>query len=125
MFKSLLIIGLGGFFGSISRYLVYIWMGKRFAGAFPYGTFLANILGCLFLGVLFGLAERENVLTPQWRLFLATGFCGSFTTFSTFAFENVALQQKGDYATMLIYTGLSVVLGFMAAYLGFALAKGA
>ncbi len=118
-----MMIGLGGFLGSTSRYLIYIYLQKKFIPDFPLGTFAVNILGCFFLGLLFSYSEKEGVLSEGWRLFFAVGFCGSFTTFSTFALENVRLQMDQQWPIFFLYTGLSIFLGFTAAYLGMIVAK--
>jgi CrcB protein len=82
-----------------------------------------NILGCLLIGVIAGLTERFNIL-PEYRLFLAAGICAGFTTFSSFAFENVSLLQENAYLTFGLYTVLSFVLGIAATILGLALTRG-
>jgi CrcB protein len=86
MFKASLFIGIGGFLGSISRYLLSQYVDKKIITLFPFGTFTVNILGCFLLGLLYALAEKEQVLTNELRLLLTVGFCGSFTTFSTFSY---------------------------------------
>ena len=91
--------------------------------AFPYGTFAVNIVGCLAIGLVYGLAERFEWFSADLRLFLATGFCGGFTTFSSFAYENIELLQDKDYLTFGAYSALSVALGLGAAVLGLSLAK--
>lgn len=118
MLKTLILVGTGGFLGSISRYLVSKIMQSSFPSAFPYGTFVANIAGCFLIGLIFGLSERSSVITPGWRLFLAVGFCGGFTTFSTFANENLALLRDSEFFYFFLYTGLSVFLGIAATFLG-------
>ena len=87
-------------------------------GRFPYGTFTVNILGCLIVGVLAGVAERYNVFGPDTRLFLFTGLLGGFTTFSAFGLESVYLMRRGDLGTAVLYAGGSVVLGISAVWLG-------
>lgn len=116
---KILIIGLGGFLGSISRYGLNHLLDKRWEILFPYGTFTVNMLGCLLLGVIYGLMQRGNVLSEEWRLFLAIGFCGSFTTYSTFAYENFLMLRDSALISMLIYTGLSIFIGIVVVYLGY------
>ena len=123
MWRLLLIIGTGGFLGSISRFLLSRLIQNMALSAFPYGTLVVNIVGSLFIGLLYGLSVKENVLTPEWRMFLTVGFCGSFTTFSTFVNENVALLRDGDFFHFAFYTGLSIFLGIMAVFLGNYLTK--
>ena len=118
MIKTLLLVGTGGFIGSISRYLVSKFMQSCCTSAFPYGTFAVNIAGCLLIGIIFGISERSSILTTGWKLFLAVGFCGGFTTFSTFANENIALLRDGEFFFFFLYTGLSVFLGIAATFFG-------
>lgn len=94
MSRIFLLVGIDRFLGSIARYLTAVFFTKLLLSAFPYGTFAANIIGCLILGVIYGLSDRFDWLTPQWRFFLATGFCGGYTTFSSFACENIQLNPE-------------------------------
>ncbi len=123
LFKTLLVIGIGGMFGSMSRYLLSEYITEHYPGAFPYGTFTVNLVGCLLIGVFYGLSERHEWLTPEWRAFLTAGFCGGFTTFSTFAIENLALFETSRYLVFGIYTAGSVMFGILAVLMGMALAK--
>lgn len=123
MNRSLLLIGLGGFFGSIGRYLTAVLFTRIWASTFPLGTIVANVLGCLLIGVVYGLSARMGWLNPEWRLFLATGFCGGYTTFSSFAFENADLLQSGQYWTFLLYLISSITLGITAVFLGIIITK--
>jgi len=123
MIKTLLLIGTGGFLGSISRFLASRFMQENFPAAFPFGTFLVNITGCFLIGLIYGISERSALLTPGWKMFLAVGFCGGFTTFSTFANENLALLRDGEFYYFFLYTGLSVFLGIAATFLGVILTK--
>ena len=118
MYRTLVIIGIGSFLGGISRYLVQQYVQRYFPSAIPWGTFSVNITGCFLIGVIYALATRGNLLSPEWRLFLATGFCGGFTTFSTFAYENVSMVFDREYYYTAIYILLSVVLGFGAVHAG-------
>jgi fluoride exporter len=123
MYRILLLVGSGSFAGGISRYLLQQFIQARFPSSIPLGTLVVNILGCLIIGIIFGFGEKGNMLTPEMRLLLATGFCGGFTTFSSFAYENVALVQASEYFYTIGYILLSVVLGFIAVYVGLLLVK--
>jgi CrcB protein len=123
MSRIFLLIGAGGFIGSIARYATASWLTKLFPSAFPYGTFAANIIGCLIIGIVYGLSERFSWLTPEWRFFLATGLCGGYTTFSSFAYENIQLFQQGFYLTFAAYSISSFALGLGAAFAGLFLTK--
>jgi len=123
MIRTLLFVGTGGFLGSISRYLVSRIMQNSFPSAFPYGTFVVNLAGCFLIGLVYGLSERSSLLSSGWKLFLAVGFCGGFTTFSTFANENLALLRDSEFFYFIIYTGLSVMLGIAATFLGVLVTK--
>lgn len=122
MLKTLLLVGAGGFFGSISRYLLARFVALQWPSAFPYGTFAVNILGCLFIGLLMGLSFGHNI-SANTRLFLAAGFCGGFTTFSTFSLELFEVYQKGQTGLALTYALTSLIVGFLAVGLGFWLMK--
>lgn len=118
MIKILFIIGSGSFIGGVARYLVSKLVQNTFITSFPLGTMVVNVIGCFLIGIIFGLSERGNVMSSELRLFLTVGFCGGFTTFSTFAYENVSLLRDGNYFIFALYTGLSVFLGLLATYLG-------
>ena len=121
--KEVLIVGLGGFLGAISRYLLQNAIVNRFITIFPLGTFSINLIGSLIIGLIFGLSERYQWMTQEWRLFLAIGFCGSFTTFSTFAFDNLQLLKEGNYSQLIWYTTLSFIFGVGLAWLGYSITK--
>ena len=87
MKTNIFLIAIGGLLGSVARYLSVVYVTKLIPSQFPYGTFAVNIAGCLVIGIIYGLSLRYLWLTPEWRLLLATGFCGGFTTFSTFSYE--------------------------------------
>lgn len=123
MIKTLLLVGTGGFLGSISRFLASRYMQNIFPSAFPYGTFFVNISGCFLIGLIYGISEKSPLLTSGWKLFLVIGFCGGFTTFSTFANENLALLRSGEFFNFFIYTGLSVFLGIAATFFGVLITK--
>lgn len=121
--KNLLLVGLGGGIGSMLRYLCQKWFSENYPQPFPWGTFLVNLLGCFLIGVIYAASEKSTALTPQTRLFLVAGFCGGFTTFSTFAFENMNLLRGGDVSYFLIYTIGSVMLGIAGVFGGVAVMK--
>lgn len=118
MIKAFLLVGIGGAAGSMARYGTGYAMNKFIVSQFPFATFTINIVGSLLIGILFGLASRNQWLQQGGMLLLASGFCGGFTTFSTFALENVSLMQKGQSITAILYMGLSVVLGLLLCRLG-------
>jgi CrcB protein len=121
MIKQLILVGLGGGIGSIMRFLV---SKIPFAqSSFPWATFIVNITGCFLIGLLIGLSVRYRFLDADMRLLLVTGFCGGFTTFSTFSAENVYLYQSGNYLPLAFYVLLSIIAGFAAVFLGLALSK--
>ncbi len=119
--KNLLLIGAGSFAGGVLRYLVSILMKNQ--SGFPWSTFIVNIAGCLAIGLLWGLTSRLPTLSPSFTLFLMTGFCGGFTTFSTFSKEGLTLLQTNNYILFTLYTIGSVVLGIAAVALGYIATK--
>ena len=120
--KNLLLVFIGGGFGSTLRYIIGKYLNDAENGI-PYGTFAANVLGSLLIGLILGFAMKNNAISQNQLLLLATGFCGGFTTFSTFAYENHLFLKSGDFTTFAIYTIASFVLGFLAVFLGLFLAK--
>lgn len=120
----MLLVGAGGFIGSIARYLTVVTVDKRLNALFPYGTFLVNLIGSLLLGFLVAwMAKKTGASALQWKLFLGTGFCGGFTTFSAFAVENVNLFANKHPGTGVLYIVLSIAAGLFAVWAGFALAR--
>ncbi|MDD3321840.1 MAG: fluoride efflux transporter CrcB [Paludibacter sp.] len=117
--KQLLLVGFGGFIGSILRYLVSKLNLYWHFLSLPIGTLSVNILGSFIIGLLVGVSTKSEIISPDLRLFLMVGFCGGFTTFSSFSNENMMLIQNGQIFTALLYTGLSIFLGFIAVYLGY------
>ena len=118
MIKAMLIAGLGGFMGTCLRYLTgrlcHLWE----LGRFPLGTFVVNIVGSFIIGALLGLAERNNFITPTMNVLLVTGFCGGFTTFSSFADDIFLLMQQRNWTIFAIYTSLSIILGVFFVWIG-------
>lgn len=120
--KQLLLVFVGGGFGSVLRFLIGKLLNSSKDGI-PYGTFAANIIGSLLIGIILGIAAKNNTLTSNQTLFLATGFCGGFTTFSTFAYENHVFLKSGDFTSFAIYTIASFIIGFLAVFFGMYLVK--
>ncbi len=120
---NFILVVLGGAIGSGSRYLLSSYITKTYPATFPYGTLVVNIIGCLLIGIIYGTTERFQVSSPQWRLFLATGLCGGFTTFSAFAYENIQLLQTENYVAFTLNTLGSCIFGFAAVFLGILLTK--
>jgi fluoride exporter len=118
MLKSLLIVGLGGFIGTVLRFLVQRAFQFPENYSFPWATFLINILGSFAIGIVYGLSEKSDLLSSEWRLFLTVGLCGGFTTFSTFSNDALILVQAKEWIRVSLYAGLSLFLGLGAAYLG-------
>jgi fluoride exporter len=123
MTKMFFIVGLGSFIGGGLRFLAQQFITKQFPSPFPYGTMLVNIMGCFIIGLIFALSEKADIISPGMKLFLATGFCGGFTTFSSFSLENYGLLRDGQFLYVFAYVGLSVFIGFLATYLGILLIK--
>lgn len=118
--KILLLIGTGSFIGGICRYLLSQFIQSKFFFAFPFGTLGVNIIGCFAIGLVFALSERTN-MTSELRLFLATGICGGFTTFSAFSNETFGLLRNGQFGDALAYIAASAVLGVFATFIGYSL----
>ena len=116
--KSFLLVFLGGGLGSGLRYLVTVTM-NQYSKFFPFGTFTVNMLGCLLIGLILGYAQKENTLSSNQTLLLATGFCGGFTTFSAFANENLELIKNGEIFNLSLYTIGSVLIGILAVFTGY------
>ena len=120
--KHLLLVFVGGGFGSVLRYLIGKWLNTPPSGI-PYGTFAANIIGSLLIGIILGLAAKNDGLSQNQTLLLATGFCGGFTTFSTFAYENQVFLKSGDFMSFAIYSIASFVFAFLAVFFGMYIVK--
>lgn len=121
---TLFYIGAGSFLGGVARYGV-----ARLLGMWPeissfWGTFAANVVGCLLIGVIYGMMQRFNVMNDNLRLFMTVGFCGGFTTFSTFINENYSILSEGRYLQMALYAGGSLMAGLIAVHFGYLLTRG-
>jgi CrcB protein len=123
MLRDFLLVGMGSFLGGGSRFIVSKVIQAWAPLSFPLGTFAVNILGCLIIGFLSGLHWPGGWMSPSMKLVLTTGFCGGFTTFSTFMNESTALMRDGNYLYFALYIGLSVTLGLIAVVVGYACAK--
>jgi len=121
--KAILIIWLGGGIGSVCRYLVQLGVSKLVHVTFPAGTFLVNITGCFVIGLLYGFANKYAALTSEWRLFLITGLCGGYTTFSSFSYEGISLFRQGNYTYFILYILLSIVAGLFSTLAGMTIVK--
>jgi fluoride exporter len=124
MLKQVLLVGLGGGIGSIARFLCQKYIYEWHPHTFPFGTLIVNVAGCFIIGLIFGLGEKSQVLSAEWRLLLATGFCGGFTTFSTFAAENIGLLKNGQFLWFALYTAGSVIVGILATWIGMKFVNG-
>ena len=120
--KHLALVFIGGGTGSMARYLLGKFLNNSTTGI-PYGTFLANILGSLLIGLILGYFAKSENLSQETTLLLATGFCGGFTTFSTFAYESHLFLKSGDFISFAAYALASIVVGFAAVFLGMWLVK--
>ena len=118
---TLAYVALGGALGALARYGISGWVYDRMGEAFPWGTLVVNLLGCLLLGLVIRWLQVSAV-SPVMRPFLTIGLLGAFTTFSTFSYETVALLQEGQWLRAAVYVGGSVALGLVAMMAGMALA---
>lgn len=123
MFRTVLFIGAGGFLGTLARYFSIKLVHKTILTSFPLGTIVVNVAGCFLIGLFLGISEKGNLLSDDLRLFLTVGFCGGFTTFSTFTADGMLLIRDGQFFHVMFYLTLSVVLGLFFTYLGHALTK--
>ena len=120
MIRLALIVGLGGFLGSSARYLVQQFFLRLMPNIGVAGTFTANIIGCLIIGIFI---TQSGKMQKEWLVFLTSGFCGGITTFSAFAFENTNFIIGNQNGHALLYIGLSIVIGLLATYIGMMIGK--
>lgn len=123
MWKTILYVAIGSIIGGVSRFLLQQFVQRRVDSVFPYGTLVVNLVGCFVIGIIIGLADRGNLMSPQARIFWATGICGGFTTFSSFIAENYNMLRGGELLTTFIYLSVSIVIGLMVAGFGILLVK--
>ena len=121
--RPLLFVGIGGGIGSMFRYLISVFVGRHVPIVFPFGTFLVNCSGCFLIGMFYSLATKYTGFNPEWRLFLITGVCGGYTTFSTYSYDGLVLLRQGSNLSFLLYVIGSVVLGLLATFAGAAIFK--
>lgn len=120
--KIILAIGTGSFIGGVFRYLLSQFIQTKFLSTFPFGTLTVNVIGCFLIGLVFGLSDRGN-LSVEWRLFVATGLLGGFTTFSAFSMETVSLLREGLFWHATAYVIASVLVGLVATFTGISIIK--
>ncbi len=113
-----MIVGFGGFIGTAARFLISRYFQENVASVFPWGTFIVNIVGCLLIGLIYGISEKGDLMSPEVRLFLTVGICGGFTTFSTFSNDAFILLRQDEWIRFAFYTSLSFFLGLLAVYAG-------
>ena len=123
MIKNILFVGLGGCLGSIARYVCQRWFAEVYSHTLPWGTFAVKITGCFLIGVLWGITFRSFDSNEQWKLFLMTGLCGGFTTFSAFTLEGIGLIREQKMAVFFSYVAASVLLGLAATWAGMKLTR--
>jgi CrcB protein len=116
-------VAVGGAVGSVARFLLSTLVQQRAGGSFPFGTLLINISGSLLLGFLLQYSLATPAVSREVRALLTTGFCGGYTTFSTFSYETAKLMEAGDYRRAGLYAGLSVVVALAGTFAGFGLAR--
>lgn len=116
--STFLLLALGATCGAAARYYTTLWAARQFGVAFPYGTLIVNIVGCIILGAFLTLALERPSIGPQTRLLISTAFCGSLTTFSTFSYETVGLLSSGSYLAAALNAVGSVLLGLLGVWLG-------
>lgn len=128
MINNILLVALGGGLGSAARYLCQRWISQVHTQAFPWGTFIVNMAGCLLIGIFWGLvlkhAGEVNGWSTGWQLFLMTGLCGGFTTFSAFTLEGIGLLKEQKTFLFFAYMAASVITGLLATYAGIKLTRG-
>ncbi len=123
MMNQMLLVGLGGGIGSIARWLCQRWVAYHWHHYFFWATFGVNVIGCFLIGIFWGLHFKSFSGNENWKLFLMTGLCGGFTTFSAFTLESIGLLKENRTGMFLLYLGGSVLTGILATWLGMKLAR--
>ena len=118
MLKTALIIALGGGLGSTLRYFTSIFVSKYWSSNFPLATFIVNSIGCLLIGFIIGLLEKNQLSDSRLKWFLVTGICGGLTTFSAFGMENYNLFQNNNSLLAFVYIAMSIFIGLLAIWFG-------
>ena len=118
MFKPVIYVAVGSLLGGVGRFLLQQFVQKRFFSSFPYGTLCVNLLACFIIGIIYGLSNKGNILSPNARIFLATGICGGFSTYSSFMYENYSMLQDGEIFNTFLYVATSLFIGFAATSFG-------
>lgn len=123
MFFKLTMIGLAGAAGTLARYGLGGLAQRVLGEAFPYGTFIVNMVGSFLFGLVWMAATERNLMSPEWRMIILTGFMGAFTTYSTFMFESAQFLEEGRWGMFALYAGGQLVLGLLLLLLGFSAGK--
>ena len=123
MLRTLFLIALGGGMGSVLRYLTSMFIQKYYASVFPLATLVTNVIGCLFIGIIMGILEKNQLTNVAIKWLLVTGFCGGYTTFSAFGYENVSLLQSQNSDLAFLYISASMILGLFSVWLGLTIVK--